>query len=435
MDSERDKQRQLQPAPPEYYPPPYYYYEDEIDLHDYVNVLVRYRWLVIGLPLLAVLVAAALGFVFMEPSYEATALVAIIRPRYVAQFTTSFETIPYDQQQLPLKAYPTLATSSDLLQQLLPLVADRLPEGSRSVRHLKDMVSARSGQDASLIELTVAAPDPELAAYIANIWAEQLADRIQEVYGQTAHEIAAFEERLADAAERRQAAEDAVIEFQSRNPGSVLEAQIADRKSALSSYFGTKRALERVIQDAGSLRSRLAMQRADTPSRFSDELSALLLDINSLSSSGGPSLQLQIQATDTAAGTTAGEQITFLDNLVTVLEAKRVELDAKIASVEPELLSLQRQLELVRSEEQRLSEEREIARELYRSIALKLEEARLSEQTNGREVQVAARAVPPLQPSSPRKMMMLGVAGSLGLMLGVFGAFVVNFFATAPGKS
>jgi uncharacterized protein involved in exopolysaccharide biosynthesis len=180
------------------------------------------------------------------------------------------------------------------------------------------------------------------------------------------------------------------------------------------------------------------MQRRDAPSSFSDELTALLLDVNSLSSSMSSAtaapLQLQIQASGSVAGKTAGEQITFLDNLVTVLEAKDAELDEKIAAVEPQLLNLQKELEAALTEQKQLEEERQIARDLCRSLTLKLEEARLSEETNGREVQVAAQAVPPLTPSSPRKVMMLGVAGTLGLMVGVFGAFVVNFFANGRKK-
>ncbi len=138
MDDNRP--RQIQPAqpaqPPEYYVPAYYY-EDEIDLHDYVNVLLKYWWIVVGLPVIAVALAAVLGFVIMKPSYEATALVAITKPRYIVQFTTQFETVPLDQRQVPLKAYPSLATSSDLLTGLLPLVADQLPEGSRDLRQLR----------------------------------------------------------------------------------------------------------------------------------------------------------------------------------------------------------------------------------------------------------------------------------------------------------
>lgn len=424
-------------APPEYYPPAYYY-EDEIDLREYVDVLFRYKWLVVALPLLAVLAAGVMGFAVMTPTYQATALVAITNPRYIVQLSPNFETVPLNQRQLPLRSYPALATSGDLLQRVLPQVSDHLPEHSRSLSSLRGMVSAKSGADNSIIELTVTSTDPEVAAVVANAWADEFTHLVQTVYGQSAEEVAQFEVQLAQAEGRRVAAESEVIAFQARNPGPALRAQIDDRTQALTSYYGSKRAIQSIVQDATGLRQRLAVQPAGSRSAFSDDLSALLLQVASLSGAPGSTaampLQLQIQGDASLSDKTVAEQMALLDDLVAALNEKNADLDALIATVQPDLLALQEQLEQASTEETRLAEERAIARELYRSLNLKLEEARIAAQTNGREVQVAARALPPASPSGPRKMMMVGVAGALGLMLGVFGAFAVNFMRAEPRK-
>jgi len=302
------------------------------------------------------------------------------------------------------------------------------------LRQLSGMVSARNGSDASLIELTVTASDPVVAANIANIWAVRFAAKIEEVYGQTAHEIEAFEGQLVSAAARRDAAEAALVSFQARNNSAVLEAQIEDKQAALASSLTARRTLERVRQDAAALSQRLALQPSSSTTSYSDEITALLIQVHSLVSADGLSLQLQLPAIEAASGRSLAEQITLLKNLAAALEDLDAELEAKAQAVEPELLALQSQLESVQNELNSLEDERDIARGLYQSISLKLDEARLSQSTNGREIQVAAQAVPPLSPSSPRKMMMVAVAGALGLMGGVFGAFVVNFFVTGPKK-
>ena len=433
MESIEETQRNQVPVVmvPEYYLPPYYY-EDEIDLRDYVNVLLKYWWIVIGVPLLALLVAGVLAFFVIPPSYQATAYVAITSPRYIVQFAPNFESVPLDQRQIPLKSYPVLATSLDLLQRVFPKVADLLPEEARTLQGLRGMVSAKNSQDPSLIELTVTAADPEVAAKVANIWADEVARTIEEVYGQSSQEIATFEEQLRQADARRQAAEQAVIEFQARNQASVLQAQIDDKTAALSSFLGIKRAIERVQQDARSLRERLSQLPADSKSTLGDDLSALMLEVNSLSSSVSLPLQLQVQGAESLSNKSVGEQVVFLEGLMEALDKKAAELDGMIAALQPQILSLQKELERVQTEAARLMEERQIARDLYRSLTLKLEEARLDEHTNQREVQVAARAVPPTEPAAPRKMMILAVAGALGVMVGVFGAFVVNFFASPP---
>jgi len=268
-----------------------------------------------------------------------------------------------------------------------------------------------------------------VAAAIANVWADQFAAMVQNVYGQSTEEVSTFEAQLAQADARRTAAENAVIEFAARNPVPSLEAQIADQQAALAEYLSTKRTIDRVIGDAVTLRDRLSGQPASAESTFTDDLAALLLEVGSLStSSTGSPLQLQIQSDSLPSGKTVGDQIDYLDGLTKALEASSAELDAKIAALEPEMLALQQDLEEAQTELDRLTEERDIARDLYHSLTLKLEEARLEQDTNTREVQVAARAVEPTVPASPRKMMMLGVAGSVGLMVGVLAAFVVNFF-------
>jgi len=435
-DSEKVESPQVPAVAPQeyYYPPAPYYYEDEIDLRDYVNVLIKYWWVVVGVPLVAVVVAAILGFFVMSPKYQATALVAITSPRYMLQFSPNFETVPLSDRQIPFKAYPALATSDDLLQRVLPKVSERLPEASRTLAALRGMVSAKNGQDPSIIELTVKCGDPEVAAFVANIWADEFATMVEEVYGQSASEVAAFEEQLRQAEATKTAAEQAVIEFQARNSSSILQAQIGDKKSALSSYLATKRSIERVIRDAQNLRDRLSLLPDTAKSTLGDDLSTLMLEVNSLSSSASLPLQLQIQGSESLSERTVSEQISFLDSLVAALAQKASQLDERIEAVQPEIMALQKQLAEIETEQSILSEQLSVARNLYHSLTLKLEEARLDEKTNGREVQVAARAVPPAGPSEPRKMLMIGVAGALGLMIGVFGAFVINFFASAPSK-
>ncbi|MHB0875534.1 MAG: GumC family protein [Anaerolineae bacterium] len=432
-------------ATPEYYPPAYYY-EDEIDLHSYVNILIKYWWLVVFVPLVAVIAAGIMGFLVMEPTYQATALVAVTSPRYIVQLSPNFETVPINQRQIPVKAYPALATSGDLLQRLLAKVGDTLPPEAQTLPSLRGMVAAKSGSDPTIIELTVTSTDPALATAVANAWADEFALMVQNVYGQSAGEVTHFEEQLAAADVRRTAAETAVIEFQARNPGPALEAQMQDQKDALATYLSNQRAIERVSQDAQNLRQRLSTQPAGARSTFGDDLSALLLEVNSLSSSlpvstyasvaasgmpsasSGASLQVQVQAGSTLSDKTVGEQMAFLDALVQALQATAADLAGKADELQPQMLALQEQWERVDTEANRLVEERTIARDLFHSLSLKLEEARLDAESNGREVQVAARAVEPSAPSAPRKMMMVVVAAAVGLMVGVLAAFVLNFF-------
>ncbi|MGQ9718223.1 MAG: GNVR domain-containing protein, partial [Anaerolineae bacterium] len=122
------------------------------------------------------------------------------------------------------------------------------------------------------------------------------------------------------------------------------------------------------------------------------------------------------------------EQIAFLDDLVRVLEEKSAEMDARRAALEPEILSLQEQLQEIRTEKDRLTRARDVARETYMTLARKVEEARIAAEENSGEVRIASRAAVPEKPASPRKLLNTAVAGVLGLMLSVFGVFIAEWW-------
>ena len=90
--------------------------EEEIDLRAYVAVLIRYWKWIAGLALVAA-VAAFVVSLLLPSSYEASAVVIITEPRYQMQFDPRFATV--DQWTPAYKAFPTLATSDEVLQRVL----------------------------------------------------------------------------------------------------------------------------------------------------------------------------------------------------------------------------------------------------------------------------------------------------------------------------
>ena len=64
----------------------------------------------------------------------------------------------------------------------------------------------------------------------------------------------------------------------------------------------------------------------------------------------------------------------------------------------------------------------------------KLEEARISSREENGVLQVGSYASIPEKPVSPRKLLNTAVAGMLGLMVGVFGAFAVEWWRGDGGR-
>ncbi|MFQ6102252.1 MAG: GumC family protein [Anaerolineae bacterium] len=430
--------------------------EEEIDLRVYVEVLIRsWKW-VVGLALVAAVAAFAVSFL-ISPIYEAMALAAVTEPRYVMRFDPRFETV--DSVQPAYKAYPELATSDDLLQELLTS-PNLLSEGVETLQDLRGILEAKSGADPSMVQLVVSSQDPEEAARVANAWAALFVARANEIYGAHSEDQGRFfEDQLERTQAELEAAEQALIEFQARNQGAVLEAQLASAQQDLQDYLVEQREIERAVRNARALQTHVAGQPTDGPATPGDNLAALLLQIQAFSirtsrpaqtadyerggalsvwlqpeSEAGSSIQLQISdAALLSSERTVGELMASLDELVLTLEAWEEEIETHVAALEPQILALQQQLQEIQTEEDGLTRARDVARETHTTLARKVEEARIATQDTTGEVRLASQAAVPEKPVSPRKLLNTAVAGMLGLMLGVFGAFAVEWWRGDEG--
>jgi len=417
--------------------------EEEIDLREYILVLLKHWKWIAGVTLVAAVVALVVSFL-LPPTYEATALLAVTRPRYVMQFDPRIapvESVSSAVIQPPYKAYPELASSDEVLQELLAQLNPRL-EKVETVEDLRELIKAKSGTDQSLVILTVRWKDPEEAAEVANLWAEILVRRANEIYGSAGEsQFQFYQQQLQRAEEELRTAEEALVAFQARNQESILEHQLGSRRQMHADYLAAQREIAYIIQDIRGLREQLSRQPADQSVGLSDQLTVLFLEIKAFNAHASAPIQLQVDSAATLSDKSLAEQIAFLDELVRVLEEKSAEIEGQISALEPEILALQQQLQEVYTENDRLTRARDVARETYITLARKVEEQRIAAEDNTGDVRIASRAAAPEEPASPRKLLNTAVAGVLGLMLSVFGVFMAEWWragvesASAVGAS
>ena len=123
-----------------------------------------------------------------------------------------------------------------------------------------------------------------------------------------------------------------------------------------------------------------------------------------------------------------GELTAFLDDLAATLETWQGEAETQVAALEPQILALQQQLQEAQAEEDCLSRARNVAQETQVTLAHKVEEARIAAEDATGDVRLISQAAVPEEPVAPRKLLNTAVAGALGLMVGVFGAFAVEWW-------
>jgi capsular polysaccharide biosynthesis protein len=292
--------------------------EEEIDLREYIDVIVK-RWkLVLGIPFLAVLVAALVSFLLLPPVYEATAQLAFL--------TTSVNPVLASPQ-----AQLAFLQSADVATQTLQILGEMARDENASTLTRKVRV-ASNPQDKTLFSVTAQATTPQEAAAIANAWATAGIQEMNRKF--IANVSAAKEQQTQIALELAKQADEALATFVQSNGLLWDDVAIFEASMSISS-------------------PRVVMQ--------------------------GSSKSLNLSAT----------QIADLS---------------------------------------RLLRDRDTAASVYMNFAAQVAQSKIAAQSPSEGAQLISAAVEPAAPTQPKKTQNIAIAGVLGLMMGVLGAFAMEYF-------
>jgi GumC protein len=400
-----------------------------IDLRPTIEGLLRYWWLIVGITV--VIVALAIIASLMLPErYEATALVAITEPTQRLQFDERFETVV--EESPLLKSYPELATSDELVGELLK----QLPSELRlvAIPDLRGLLAAESGTDPGLVRLIVRHEDPETAALIANAWGELFVEWANLLYGNgSSRQVAFFENQLAEAQTSLETAEQNLINFQDQNRLVLVENEVAALTELQQAYLEDQQTLMFTLSDVKALRSQLQASNGSSMT-LADQLTALTLQAKAFGAVSEVPLPVQLQldgAGVALTGASRAEQLDLLDNLAITLESGLTEIEANLAALEPQMLEKQRVYQEIVTESDRLLRDRDVAEETYLSLARKVDEERILAQDVSGGVRLASGAAVPVNPSGPGLIISVFVAGAIGLGLGMGVALLLVWWRRA----
>jgi uncharacterized protein involved in exopolysaccharide biosynthesis len=399
--------------------------EDEIDLREYIRALLRNWKLIITLTGLATALAVIISLL-TPPTYQATALMSVAQPRYALRLDGA----DAEASPLPTKAYPDLALSDDVVGEVMNQMKSALPPEVDTLSKFRRQLSATLAADPSLLRLTVRDGDPGRAAAIVNTWAQVFVARAGLLYGQDAANLANYEARLAAAKTSLDAAQQALMNFQAVNRAEIISTTLASKQSVLGDYLDRRYQLELLKLDAQDLLNRLVKSDPNAVVGLTDDLAFLSLSERAIGLDGERTpFQVQIGPGESLSGRTVAEQITLVNTMLEAFGARTDDIEAQVIALEPEILQLQGELAEARSQEDELTRAHDLATQQYLALSNKMEEARIAVQESANVVQIASEAAAPTSPVGPRKMLFTALGGALGLLIGMFTAFALEWWA------
>jgi len=484
------------------------YVEEEFDLREYIEVLIKHWKLIALATFLAAFSAGVISFL-IPPTYEATAGVVVVKSKMDITFDPKMKTLTEEdlavagaREAVNLEArretFAGLVKNGAIAAQVIEELGDELEEEEREPARLLEMVEGEVKAKSDLIQITVAANDPLKAANIANAWARDYEQHVNAIYGSVPESYSSVQSEVTGTRDEYQQAEESLTAFiadshiddlnrliaekqhiikslqlaRQMAVTTVIDGKAEDGLQTLADHYTTKRKMERLLEDARALR--VQVQKGGEGGAATNSLTILMLKAEVFSASTDLPVELQLQL-EMASGLNAGAsaQRADVEALIGVLEDRIAELEkvieeysaallggegyeflsssalltstleepetlpGYIAAAAPltqaidklqeELRGLQAELEQEQATEQELTRARDLAWETYTILARKEAELGIVAQTGGTEVRFATLAVVPEKPVSPKKKQNVAIAGALGLMLGTFGAFALNF--------
>ena len=396
-------------------------FADEIDLRQYLQVILNHWPLIVIATLVGAAIAGALSFFVISPNYEATALVAITPPKYLMQFSPEFQAVAQERLQTEIYGtYPELVESDELLQQVADSLAEALGTTPPALERLRNQLSVRASKGVGLIYLSAKDSDPEKAAGIANILAELYVRMLNRLYGSEEDDYDFFASQLQQASDDLEAAQQALADFKARDPSALLSNELAAQINALNDYLAKQNSIEQQQQTIGAWHQQLSPEPSGKAASRADELTTFLMQLEAfgvLKEAVQP--QFQVSLEQIVDEWSVSEQIAYLNDLEGFLQSRSAEIDLRVADLQPEILRLQQELQAAKNEDERLSQEVKIAKSLRESLALKAEEARITSESKVGIAQLASKASVPQDPVAPRKLFNTAVGAALGLMVGL----------------
>lgn len=404
--------------------------DEAIDLRPYVGALLNYWWVIVGGALLAG--ALALGFYFLStPTYQATALVAVTEPAQRLQFDPRIEdTLETDQL---LRSYPELAMSDELLAGLLPQLMEESDGRIDSLGALKARLEATAGTDARLLRLTARSIDPDLAAMMVNRWATTFVDTTNAVFfGSTVGGDTFYVDQLASTAEQLALAEQALVDFQARNPLVIVDNELSSLSQFQSETLATQRRLTALLDNIDALRTQLN-DRSGADISLADQLTALGLQLQAYNTglSGPGQFQLAVGTEITAGSLT--EQIAQLDALSAAIAQQLAATDDALADLEMNILERQGEKQALVAQYDQLQRDRDVIQETYVALARKVDEERIASGDTSRGARLASRASVPDMPTQASLPLTLLIALAVGAMLGAAGVILITWWRQSRG--
>lgn len=417
--------------------------EEEINLRELIDVLLKGKWIIIGICIIAVLAAGLISFFVLAEKYEASATIMV---NNMSEKVETVDNGSLGQLLGSLTEYPsmTLETYRDQIRNpaLLQGVIDELeldPEQYTVHGFRAGKINAEAVENTNLIRIKVTDQDPATAAAIANTLADNFVEFINNNSKQRmGNSVQFLEEQIGEQENEMAVAVDEYKEFLAEPAGvEELQKEFNAKLSLLTSFKNQLVQNEVEIQKKNDGLRQVEASIEETPERLVTEKSLaedpylfqVAGEVSDKQIDQLSSISMKSEEINPVYIDLVNRKVTLQEELA-YLKGEQVTLKENVSSIGTELEQLQSVLAEKQVIDQRMSKQVDMLRNNYEMLVSKYQETKMSASAQIGEASIMqlSEATEPDVPVAPRKMLNVAVAGVLGLMVSVFFVFFREFW-------
>lgn len=439
-----------------------------IDLSEYWRMAIKHRFVILG----CIVVAIAIGIaatLLMTPIYKSTTLLQI--DREAARVIDDGEVAPKDAMVYGEEFFQTqygLITSISLAERVvdslglansnafLEAMEVKPPEGGTPAeqaakRRRKVVQVVRSNLDVApirgsrLVNVSFSSPDPQVAARVANAFAENfIAANLDRKFQASGYAREFLEERIAQTKSKLEESERALVAYASSQQiinvteagpnGQEGQSLAANNLTTLNAALGAARAARVAaeenwrqarnvpvmnlpeVQNNGAIQ-RLTESRAQLEGQYQQNLSIYRPEYPAMVQLKAQIDELDAQIQEIANGVRDGIRSRYI-----VAANEERSLQGQVNALKGDVLDIRdRSIQY-----NIIQREVDTSRTLYDGLLQRYKEVSVSGGVATNNVSIVDPAQPPLKPYSPKGMVNVAIALLIGMGLGVLAAFVLE---------
>ena len=407
--------------------------EEEIDLREYINVLLKRKGVIILIFLIAVIIAALVSYFYLKPVYQASTILMISKPKYQVELEPKIQT--QFTPEVSLATYESLVKDREIEKEVIKKLNLDQPPYELTPDNLQGMITIESLKNTNLIKMNLQSGEPKLAKDIANVWAALFVEKNKDLNLQESKEAQGFiEDQLKISKQSLSKIEEEIREFDETNNIEIMDNEIKGKAAKILNYDlrladiklslqKEKAEKEQVLIALNKQDKVLKLSKSITEDQFFHQL------ISSVTNDNINNINLTYVCEETnPIYYNLVQQLISTDISINSLQAEEKQLKENIDDYWQRIENLKRELAKEKLTQSRLEREYNTAKGVYSVLSQKNEEVKIAVATESGLVKIASLAYEPRGPIKPNKKLNILIAGVLGLFVGIFVVFFLEFW-------